>query len=239
MLYDIHCHYMPMVDDGPDTINETVEMMKIAADEGIDHIILTPHYCKPYFVTDSQKIYDGYRLVQQAVIDNGLKTRIYLGNEVHVNEDMIEWLQQGVCRTMSDSNYVLVEFSNNDPYVKLRKCVVQLVSAGYRPILAHVERYEACLDKYDNIRELIDLGAYIQVNANTFTGRSGRTAMQFAKTLVKDDLLDFVATDAHNTRERKPQMLKCAEVLEKLRDLNYIKRIMVDNPKCIIKNQEI
>lgn len=238
-FFDVHCHYMPGVDDGAKTEEITSSMLALAEDEGIRYIILTPHYREPFFTTASDKIEEGYQKVKQIAERVNPKMKIYLGNEVHYHPDILKWLREGKVHTMAGSSYVLVEFSTREEFDTVQKCICSMVSENYRPIIAHVERCSAFMGKMENIEQAIDLGAYIQVNAGTFTGEGGFAAKRFVKKLAKERLIDFVGSDAHDTSERKPQMKKCASILKKMNGADYAKQILFDNPLHIIKDLEL
>lgn len=238
-FFDVHSHYMPKVDDGSSSAEITMKMLRMAREEGIRSIILTPHYREPYFTAPRERIDKGFEEVKLLAQRVDPTLRIYLGNEIHYNRNLLEWLQSGKAHTMADTSYALIEFSPGDEYDLLHACLRTLIAAGYRPIIAHVERCGALLGKPDRIEELIDLGAYIQVNAGTFTGECGFQAKRFVHKLVKQDLIDFVGSDAHNITDRRPQMRKCAEYLGKVHGSNYMKRILYDNPEHMVRDMEL
>ena len=237
--FDVHSHYMPKVDDGSSSAEITMKMLRMAREEGIRSIILTPHYREPYFTAPRERIDKGFEEVKLLAQRVDPKLRIYLGNEIHYNRNLLEWLQSGKVHTMADTSYALIEFSPTDEYDLLHACLRTLIAADYRPIVAHVERCGALLGKPDRIEELIDLGAYIQVNAGTFTGECGFQAKRFVHKLVKQDLIAFVGSDAHNITDRRPRMKKCAEYLEKVHGSDYMKRILWDNPEHMVRDMEL
>lgn len=237
--FDVHSHYMPKVDDGSSSAEITMKMLWMAREEGIRSIILTPHYREPYFTAPRERIDKGFEEVKLLAQRVDPKLRIYLGNEIHYNRNLLEWLQSGKVHTMADTSYALIEFSPTDEYDLLHACLRTLIAADYRPIVAHVERCGALLGKPDRIEGLIDLGAYIQVNAGTFTGECGFQAKRFVHKLVKQDLIDFVGSDAHNITDRRPRMKKCAEYLEKVHGSDYMKRILWDNPEHMVRDMEL
>lgn len=238
-FFDVHSHYMPKVDDGSSSSEITMKMLQMAYDEGIRSIILTPHYREPYFTTPRDRIDAGYEKVKQLAQKVNPKLHIYLGNEIHYHRDLLKWLQNGKVHTMADTSYALIEFSPSDEYDLIHGCLRTLIAAHYRPIVAHVERCGALLGKPERIEELIDLGAYIQVNAGTFTGECGFNAKRFVHKLVKMDLIDFVGSDAHNIKDRQPRMAKCAEYLKKVHGEDYMRRILHDNPKRMVRDLEL
>ena len=137
---------------------------------------------------------------------------------------------------MAGSRYVLIEFSMNDLFPTIRNYVYELITHGYQPIIAHVERYFCC-QKMEKIQELKDMGALIQVNAGSVLGEEGWKLKKFCLELMKKDLIDFIASDTHNTSDRKLNLKKCASYVTKKMGKQYAERIFFNNPLNILKNR--
>ena len=104
---------------------------------------------------------------------------------------------------------------------------------GFIPIIAHVERYKATRNDIGFLTELKDMGAYIQVNADTISGLDGLGAKTFARKVMKAGLLDFVGSDGHRQTERIPEIGKCVAKMEKTMGSEYVKKIFIKNPRKI------
>ena len=149
---------------------------------------------------------------------------------------MIRHLDKKLRPTMLGSRYVLAEFSTNDSFVTVRNYIYELLTKGYRPIVAHVERYFCCQEP-ERIQELKKLGAQIQINADSVLGYEGHTIKKFCAGLMKDDLVDFIGSDAHNLEGRKMNLGKCATYVRKKMGQDYAEEIFVDNPRQIWKSR--
>ena len=110
--------------------------------------------------------------------------------------------------------------------------------AGYFPILAHIERYE-CLKKESEVQNLVDMGAYIQVNASSLTGRLAIRVQWYLKKLMRHDLVHVVATDAHGSKKRRPMIQEAAGYIKKKAGADYCKKITEENPEKIIRGERI
>ena len=130
----------------------------------------------------------------------------------------------------------MTEFSTNDSFVTVRNYIYELITKGYRPIVAHVERYFCCQEP-ERIQELKKLGAQIQINADSVLGYEGHTIKKFCAGLMKDDLVDFIGSDAHNLEGRKMNLGKCAIYVRKKMGQDYAEEIFVDNPRRIWKSR--
>lgn len=233
-MIDIHCHILPKVDDGPDSVEESMEILKEMQRQGVICVIVTPHYRVEMFEPSMKRVLYSYKYMREAAREIGITLR--LGCEYYRNENILENLDHRRRLTMAGSDYVLVEFSTNDMFATIRNYIYELVTHGYKPIVAHAERYFCC-QKLENLQELKELGAFIQVNAGSVLGEAGWKVKKFCLALMKNDVVDFIASDTHNTDERKPNLEKCASYVARKMGKQYAKRIFCDNPLNILKNR--
>ena len=158
-----------------------------------------------------------------------------MGCEFHANMEMVETLDRDFRPTLADSRYVLTEFSSSSTRAFIKERADALLTAGYYPIIAHIERYRALRKDFDFIADLIEMGCEMQVNADAVIGRNGLGAQRFCKKLMQEDMLHYVASDAHNLRGRASHMGECCEYLKKHMGRLYTSRIMRDNPSKIVE----
>lgn len=234
-IYDVHCHIVPEVDDGADNIETAVKLLQMEYKDGVRTIYVTPHYRKRMFETSMKKIEKQFSLLKTEAANIGSDLHMYLGCEFHANMDMTEMLVARERPTMGGSRCVLTEFSEQTEFAFIQERCYALLSQGYDPIIAHAERYSALYKKFDALSQLVDMGAYIQMNAASILGVDGFGMKLFCKKVMKMDLLHFVGSDAHNTGDRKPMMGKCAEYMEKVMGQDYARKILIENPKNIIE----
>ena len=215
-LYDIHCHILPGVDDGARNMEESLWMLNKEYQEGVRHVILTPHFRYDMFEPHMNIVTRQFMQLRRAAMNIGDEgMRLYLGCELHSSMDMVECLKKGRRLTLAGSRYVLVEFSNGDEKNYIEERVRSLLMNGFIPIIAHVERYKATRNDIGFLTELTDMGAHIQVNADTISGQDGFGAKTFARKVMKHGLLDFVGSDGHRKTERIPEIGKCVAKMEK------------------------
>ena len=233
-LIDIHCHILPKVDDGPDSVEESLKILKDMRRQGIKYVIVTPHYRPEMFEPSMKRVIYSYRHLRDIAYDMGVS--MSLGCEYYRNEQIIDHMDNRKRPSMAGSRYVLIEFSMNDLFPTIRNYVYELITHGYQPIIAHVERYFCC-QKMEKIQELKDMGALVQVNAGSVLGEEGWKLKKFCLDLMKKDLVDFVASDTHNTSDRKLNLKKCASFVTKKMGKQYAERIFFNNPLIILKNR--
>ena len=233
-LYDIHCHILPGVDDGARNMEESLWMLNKEYQEGVRHVILTPHFRYDMFEPHMNIVTRQFMQLRRAAMNIGDEgMRLYLGCELHSSMDMVECLKKGRRLTLAGSRYVLVEFSNGDEKNYIEERVRSLLMNGFIPIIAHVERYKATRNDIGFLTELKDMGAHIQVNADTISGQDGFGAKTFARKVMKHGLLDFVGSDGHRKTERIPEIGKCVAKMEKTMGSEYVKKIFIKNPRNI------
>ena len=235
-IIDVHCHILPEIDDGAKNLEESKRMLEIAYAEGVRTIIATPHYRRRMFRYSTEEIEEQYNKLQEVAAEVGDGLRLLLGCEYHVDLDIIERLNSGECYRLAGTRYVLAEFSSIANYSFVRERIHALVSNGYTPVIAHVER--CVVLQVNQIKELVELGALIQLNADSILGKNGYKTKRFCQKMMKEDLLDFVGTDAHGITERPPRIAKCAAYIEKKMGRDYAQRIFIDNPSEMLKMDE-
>ena len=232
-LYDIHCHILPGVDDGAKNMDIALALIEKEIEAGVETIILTPHFRKEMFEPDMEDIWNAYdELLYETRYKN---IRLYLGCEFHANMEMVETLDNDLRPTLADSRYVLTEFAHNSTRAFMKERADALLMSGYRPIIAHIERYRATRKDFDLIEDLIEMGCEVQVNADAIIGRDGLGAQRFCKKLMREDMLHYVGSDTHNLRGRAPHLGECCEYLKKHMGRLYTSRIMRDNPSKIVE----
>lgn len=235
MFIDIHNHTLFGVDDGPREIAISEKMLLDAKAQGADTIILTPHYRKGMFSYPIEEIERNFAELEQIAQIIGI--RLFLGCEYHVNSDLISNIQSGRCKTLAGSDYVLTEYSYQSEYSYIAEQTHRLLSFGYFPVIAHVERYK-CIQKNPALcMELSNMGALIQVNADSVIGEAGWKIKKLCKKMLSKRWVDVIASDAHDLAERTMRMTECKTNIEKRYGEEYAEMLFVQNPMRIINNR--
>lgn len=235
MFVDIHHHLIYGLDDGPKTAEQTHDMLRAAHEDGITHIVATPHATPG---RDAFPITTYLSRVEEArswCQEVNLPINIYTGAEILYTQDTPRLLCQGQIPTLAQTRSVLVEFLPRAPYEQLRGAARTLGNAGYDVIFAHVERY-ACLRKMARMEELRDeyrIG--MQMNASTVCEKQGFFEDRWIRKVIGAQMIDFVATDAHNTGTRRCSMKKCFDALKRQFGEVTARRLCIDNPMEIIQ----
>lgn len=237
---DMHCHIIPQVDDGSESMEMSLAMLRIAMEQNIETIILTPHNKGGHHNVSLEGIDKRMDALYDETEKEGLYFDFYPGNEIMYDSTVPNRLNQGEICTMADSDYVLVEFKPWEEYTYIRDALRSLLYEGYRPILAHCERYECFLKDRNLVADLARAGVLIQLNSEDCVPRfSNRRINKFCHALLEEELISFIGTDAHKDEGRTPMMLPCWEALTKKLDPDYVRKIMRENTLSVIRNEEI
>lgn len=233
-LWDIHCHIVPGVDDGAKDMEEARKMLQTEYRNGVRNIIATPHFRKEMFEPSPDSVKKQFHLLKEMAYEIADDLHIYLGCELHASIGMEKGLKEGTYLSMAGTRYVLTEFRNNVKEAYMKERLMHLLSYGYRPIIAHAERCRIIYENMYLLEELREMGALIQMNADSISGEDGFRMKMFCKKVIKNDLLDFVGTDGHGIYHRVPKAEKCYKRLEKLRGKPYADQIFINNPEKIL-----
>lgn len=238
---DIHCHVLPHVDDGAESVEMALLMLRTAAEEGIEKIIITPHQKADRRCVTPEGILHRMEELQELAGKEHIPVQLYPGNEIFYRHGLAELLEQGKIRTLADSRYVLIEFFPGEDYSYIRDALGRVASFGFWPVLAHVERYVNVISRVDGMMRLKeDTGCYFQMNAASVTGGYGFAVKKLARKLLREELVDFIATDAHrNEGMRDPKMKACAEWVEKRMGRERMEQIFRKNPEAILQDRVI
>jgi protein-tyrosine phosphatase len=235
-VIDIHCHLLAEVDDGPKSWDVSVEMCRMAAADGIEHIVTTPHANERYHY-DREYL---SRLVTHLQELAGPVPRISLGCDFHLSyENMQDALVNPANYTIAGTNYLLVEFSNYSISEQIDNFFGTLASSGITPIITHPERNPILQKNPQRVLQWIELGCAVQVTAGVVTGLWGDRAWRAAKWLFERDAVHILASDAHDTERRVPILSSARDAAEEFCEASVAKMLVEDNPRAVIESRPL
>ncbi len=234
-MIDIHTHLLPGIDDGPDDKNETIDILSKSSKEGIKKIIATPHF------NDDSKFSKDYIIKEVARFNeiaklNNIDIRIYSGAEYQMSSNLSKFIDNNGALTLANSRYILVEFPFNGIPIDSKNILNDLQLMGYTPIIAHPERCSDIIDKPSILYNYVDKGIYAQLNAGSIIGRYGHGIKKTAITLIKNNLVQLIASDLHSIGRRNQLLPEALEVVRKI-DPN-LSNIFYKNAENIIENRK-
>ena len=256
-MFDIHSHIIYHIDDGSRTPEESLELIRQDVEQGAHAIIATPHYYVQY-PTDPARILAKLATIEEALGIGeqsaaqptpgaseanayALDVRLYAGNEVLWFDSMTERLQSGEILTLADSHYTLIEFYPEESYQTILRAIRNVRNAGYRPIIAHAERFKAMQEH--GLAEVRDLGAYVQLSTEPLShkGLSGLfdRETKFIQKALRNQEADFLGTDMHRTDRRPPVLRDAIDWIERNLDRDYADAVLQRNAQAIVRDEEL
>ena len=240
-MIDLHCHILPGVDDGSDSMSTSLEMARIAQESGVRAIIATPHCAKPDQPANllSRGLVSRFAELNAAVADAGLTVRIYPGMEIFVKKDFAEIMASGRLLTLANTQYMLVEFYFDESPELISRTIEQIRQSGKIPVIAHPERY-FCTQWRPELAELWRKnGAVIQVNRGSIQGKLGAQAQKCAWEILRSGIAMAVASDAHGVMSRRPELRSVMLELGDNLSWSYASKLLIENPARILTGQPL
>jgi protein-tyrosine phosphatase len=231
-MIDVHCHILPLVDDGSKDWDMSIEMCRIAKQDGITHIVATPHANYRY-------AYDRAR--HQETLEE-LKQRVpsldfVLGCDFHLSEENIQEARKHPSHyTIGNTRYILVEFSDFTTPQQMMNLLLGLQTDGFITVITHPERNPIILQYPELIDRFADSGAILQITAGSLTGNWGRRAKHLCEMILKKKFVAVIASDAHETKHRTPVLSIAQKAASKLVGSVIAEQLVRSNPWTIITN---
>lgn len=237
-MIDIHCHLLPEVDDGPKSWEVAIEMCRMAASDGITHAVATPHANDRYAYNREYLL--GLLGELQSRIDPALPLQLSLGCDFHLSfENLERVLEQPHTYTIGETDYLLVELSNYSVPTQLADCFFRLGDRGLIPILTHPERNPILQQTPQRVLEWADHGCLIQVTGSSLTGFWGERPESVARWLLDRSAVHILASDAHDTKRRIPNLSAARAAAEKIVGAEYADALVDGNPGAIVSGLPI
>lgn len=195
---DIHSHLLPGIDDGSKSMENTIELIERMNSYGIKNFVTTPHVLGDVYPNSSGLIKEKLEEVKTELLKRGMNdVHFRAAAEYMMDEQFVERLKNNEILTIKD-NYVLVEMSYFSAPYNLYDVLFEIQLKGYKPILAHPERYNFYHGDFNNYYKLKKAGCVFQLNLLSLTEQYGKGVQKTAQKLLKENLYDFVGTDTHH-----------------------------------------
>jgi protein-tyrosine phosphatase len=235
-VIDIHCHILPEVDDGPKSWDVSQEMCRLAAADGIEHIVATPHANERYGY-DREYLVGALEHLRQLV---GGVPKLSLGCDFHFSYDNLQDVLAHPERyTIEGSHYLLVELSNYGIPVQINECFTRLGDMGITPVITHPERNPILQQAPQRVLQWVEQGCVVQVTASAVTGSWGERVWRTAKWLFERDAVHVLASDAHDVQHRKPLLSAARAAAEEFCSQEVAHALVDDNPRAIVSGQPL
>ena len=238
-MIDVHSHIVFGVDDGAETIEQSIEMIKEANLAGFDKVIATPHYMDSYYEINKNEINSRIMQINNELQQINCSTQILQGNEIYFTRDINELIDDEKATTLAESKYVLFELPLNSELINLDQIIYQILEKGRIPVLAHPERY-AFVQKNPNVLiPLIENGVIIQCNYGSIIGRYNENARKTIKKMLEHNMVHLLGSDAHRQNGIYLEIPSAIEEIENIIGQSKTYEITTTNPEMIINGEEI
>ncbi len=241
-IIDLHTHILPGVDDGADSMQTALEMLRNAEASHVIALAATPHCNVPgmpglnYF---DMALLERLRELRRTAEEAGIAVKIMTGMEVRVDENLRQLLMQGKLLGLNGSRYLLTEFLPDATLTFCRESLQTILDAGMIPLVAHPERYGVIWQNPEGVNEWLDMGCHVQITAGSILGKFGRDAWRAADYLIRNDLVAVVASDAHSLRFRTNNLIPVHDHLSTHYSSGYANMLLLQNPYAICQNEPL
>jgi len=237
-MIDLHCHILPGVDDGPKSLAESLEMVRIFIKAGYRQVVATPHQVPgTTWMLSTEEIRNQLVELDQAILNQGLELDVLPGMEIALDPLIPDLFEKDQLLTLGKSSYVLIETPFQQLPLGWEQIIFNILSKGYYILLAHPERCAQLAARPQLVDRLIESGVYLQVNWDSFLGYHGRAALRMAHYLAESGCIHCLATDSHNPQERHAAHVKLAAAkIQKLIGRENLQRIASENPLRVLRN---
>jgi len=229
-MFDVHYHLIFGVDDGPKTIESSIELAQTSIDEGVTHIVATPH-ASDHYPYLRQVNEERLQMLQEYFGD---ALTLGLGCDFHLSYENLEEFEKEPTRfTINRSNYLLVEFPDFVNMVVQSDVLFRIIAAGVTPIITHPERNPSLIGNSAPLVKWVHMGCLVQITAASLWGRFGRAADALCRKLLQANYVHLIASDAHSLAGRPPAMRPAFEHLVKTYGLETAERLCIHNPRAM------
>lgn len=236
-MIDIHCHIISGIDDGSKDMDCSIEMAKMAYEDGTKKIIATPHFYAGRYENSFETIENNLAILNKELKSRNIDLDIFPGQEVFLEKNLLNLYKDRTLNTLNKSKYMLIETE----FIKYPKEHIELIYElkvqGITTIIAHPERYAYAHKNLEILNDFIEEGCLFQLSAGSILGLYGKDCEKTSKALIENGLCDFVASDAHGIGKRNPKLGECYRFMEQ----NY-KEVYYDiskNAEDLIEGREI
>jgi protein-tyrosine phosphatase len=237
-VIDIHSHFLPGLDDGAEDIETSVAMIEMAAADGTTHLVGTPH-CNANYAFSLQR---NQELLEELRARTKNRITLLCGCDFHLSYENIQAvLADKSPYTLNQGDYLLTEFSDYSIAPQTRDIFHQMRLKGITPIVTHPERNPLLQHGPGPrlLRQLVEMGCPIQVTAGSLTGRFGRRAQEFSEQLIAQQMVHFLASDAHDTKNRPPKLSSARAFITEKYGAELAQALLVENPRAAVESRPL
>ncbi len=233
-MFDLHCHLLPGIDDGPQTLDEALLLARMASADGITHAVLTPHIHPGRYENERLGIERAVSDFADALAGGGIDMAVAAGAEVRLDPMILPLLQQDripFIGRQGDEDIMLLEFPHSHIPPGTEKLVAWMLGRNIRPLIAHPERNKDVMRRLDKIRPFVEMGCLLQLTAGSVAGLFGEPARERSVQMLESDWVSILATDAHDPQHRIPALTAGRRAAADIVGDQEATRMVLDRPR--------
>jgi protein-tyrosine phosphatase len=239
-MIDIHCHFLPGIDDGPSTLEGSLALARLAVKNGITHSVVTPHIHAGRWENSSSIIKTIALDFKRAVLEHEIPLQIGVAAEVRIGAEIVEQINRRripFLGSWGDKKVMLLEMPHSHIPLGIESLVSWLMKRNILPLIAHPERNKDVHRQPQKLERLIAMGCLFQLTASSVAGQFGEVSRLRAVELLERGVVTVLATDAHNIKHRPPDLRRGRDVAAKIVGIDEAYRLVLDNPWKIVGEQ--
>ena len=232
-MIDIHCHILPGIDDGAKDMDEALSLINLAVEDGVTHIVVTPHLHIGRFNNFLSVIESSFLDLQHAVVNEKIQVKLAYAAEVRLDSEILSLLsrqQLPLYGCFNGQQFMLLEFPHSHIPAGSEVLVKHLIKQNITPVIAHPERNRDLLKSPDKIKPFVRLGCWFQVTASSITGHFGGECQALALSYIEQGYIQIIASDAHNLKRRPPLLGEARSKISTLFNEDLAQQLFYDNP---------
>ena len=238
-MIDFHSHILPNVDDGSKSVEETFELLEEAKNAGFEGVISTSHYMEEYYEVNVAERKVWINALSENLYKKNIDLKLYLGNEIYISKNIIDFLETGKATSINNSNYVLFEFPLNSKPMDMYDIIYDMLEYKLVPVLAHPERYSFVQKEPNLVYDLIQKGVLMQSNYGSILGMYGEKAQIIVRKLLENNMVHFLGSDVHKPNTIYPRIGEALDIIKEIVGREKLEELTTINPKLVLENRRI
>ena len=207
MIIDLHSHLIPGVDDGAQTIEQSIELARQAVDEGVEHMVLTPHHRNGKYINYKKGVLEATQALQEEYNQANVNLRVYASQEIRLTEKFLDDLYNGELLSLdSAGKYYLIELPSDRVPTNANQVLQELIDDGITPVIAHPERNHELMGNLHRLYELVEMGCLTQITTSSYSGYYSETLVENSQKIIEHNLAHILASDVHHIKNRPMNM---------------------------------
>ena len=236
-MIDIHSHILPNIDDGAKDKEMSLEMARLYIENGYREVIATPHWIEYGGTPKRDRVVEVLSAFNRRLEVEEIPLKVRLGNEFFITPKLLYYIEEKEGATLNNSDYVLVELPMREYPQYVESVLFDLQLKGYKPIIAHPERYAVFREDPNRLGKLISKGIYTQMNFPSIAGQYGKEVQKASNIFLEHNLIHMMGTDSHSNRRRSPKVKEAIGLLKKIVGEEEFKKMTSTRPEHIIRNE--